>query len=408
MTDVSTSASTTPEQLARSLYEALAGGDADTLSTLLHPDFVGTTTEGLPFGLGGVHTGPEAMTRDFWWAIGRHYRVRAQPERFVDLADGGLLVQGRYTGSAREGGAALDAAFAHVLHFTDGKIASLEQYTDSAQWAASAPSPSAGHRTLRVVDLEIRDAVATIRLQRPRSGNAIDPTLVEDFYEAVFRAGADPDVRAILLCGAGDNLSVGGDLPMFAATPGDELSSRLRQMIDVYHLALDRLTRLDTPVVCAARGAVAGGGIGLAHVADIVVASDDAKFAVGYAAIGLASDGANSWFLPRLVGMRRAQELFLLNRMLSGQEALEWGLVTEVTAAEHVEERALELATRLAAGPTRAFGGMKGLLRRSWDSDLTDQLGAEVEAMTAAGATEDARHGITAFAAKERPHFRGR
>jgi 2-(1,2-epoxy-1,2-dihydrophenyl)acetyl-CoA isomerase len=396
------------EELARTLYTALAGGDADALVTLLHPDFVGTTTEGLPYGLGGTHVGAEAMARDFWWAIGQHYRARAEPDRLVALDDGGLLVLGRYTGSSRHGDAPLDAAFAHVLHFRGDRIAALAQYTDSARWAASAPPVASGRRPLRVVDHEVVDGVATIRLRRPRSGNAIDVTLVEDLYEAVFRTGADPDVRAVVLCGAGDNLTVGGDLPMFATTPGEELPARLRQMTDHYHLALERLTRLDAPVVCAARGAVAGGGMGLAHVSDIVVAAEDARFALGYAAIGLSSDGANSWFLPRLVGMRRAQELFLLNRRLTGREALEWGLVTEVVADEQVEARAFEHATRLAAGPTRAYGQMKDLLRRSWTADLPDQLAAETDTMAASGASEDARHGIAAFAAKERPRFTGR
>ncbi len=396
------------EKLARTLYEALAAGDADTLAGLLHPDFVGETTEGLPLSLGGRHTGPEAMTRDFWWSIGRHYRARAEPERMLALADGGLVVLGRYTGSARDGGAPLDAAFAHVLRFADGRIVGLAQYTDSARWAAALPDPPAGQRPLRVVEYDVEGGVATIRLNRPDAGNAIDPTMVEDLYEAVFRAGDDPDVRAVLLCGAGRNLSVGGDLPFFADTADEDLPARLRQMTDVYHLALDRLATLDAPVVCAVRGAAAGGGMGLVHVADLVVAADDAVFAVGYAAIGLASDGANTWYLPRVVGMRRAQEMFLLNRRLSGSEALDWGVVTEVVPADEVDARARALADRLAAGPTTALGRMKRLLRASATSTLTEQLAAETAEMSAAGGGADAGEGIRAFVAKRRPDFRGR
>ncbi|HEY2519963.1 MAG TPA: enoyl-CoA hydratase-related protein [Streptosporangiaceae bacterium] len=397
-----------PIGLARHLYDALAAGDAGTLRELLHPSFTGHTTEGLPLGLGGEYDGPEAMTEDFWWAIGRHYRARAEPQQFLALADGGLLVLGRYTGTARVGGGRLDAAFAHVLRFAEGRISELTQYTDSARWAGALPAATAGHRDLRVVRYEVDQGVATIRLDRPEAGNAIDLTLVEDFHEACGRAADDPAVRAVLLCGAGRSLSTGGDLAMFDGLDQGELPGRLRQMIDLYHLALDRLTRIDAPVVCAVRGAAAGGGLGLLHAADVVVAAQDSKFALGYAALGLPSDGGNTWFLPRLVGLRRAQQLMLLNRVLTAPEALDWGLVTELVPAAEVEGRARQLAQQLAAGPTQAFGRMKRLLRDSWTTDLTGQLSAETEQMAEAGASDDAAEGIAAFMAKRRPAFHGR
>jgi 2-(1,2-epoxy-1,2-dihydrophenyl)acetyl-CoA isomerase len=397
-----------PVLLARRLYEALAAGDADALRDLLHPSFTGHTTEGLPLGLGGEHGSPEAMAEDFWWTIGRHYRARAEPGQFLALADGGLLVLGRYTGTARTGGGRLDAAFAHLLRFTDGRISELTQYTDSARWAGALPVAGAGQRDLRVVRYAVDQGVATIQLDRPEAGNAIDLALVEDFYEAVFRAGDDPAVRAVLLSGAGRSLSTGGDLAMLAALEKGELAGRLRQMIDLYHLALDRLTRIDAPVVCAVRGAAAGGGLGLLHAADVVIAAEDSKFALGYAALGLPSDGGNTWFLPRLVGLRRAQQLMLLNRVLTAPEALDWGLVTELAPAEEVEARAHQLAIRLAAGPTLAFGRMKRLLRDSWTNDLSGQLSAETTQMAEAGASDDAAEGIAAFMAKRRPAFHGR
>ncbi|MEJ2864077.1 enoyl-CoA hydratase-related protein [Actinomycetospora flava] len=400
------------EKTARVLYDALATGDRAALDTVLDPAFVGEATEGLPFGLGGSHQGAEAMIRDFWWAIGRHYRARAEPAEFLALADGGLLVLGRYAGTARDGGRALDAAFAHVLTFTDdGRIAALRQYTDSARWARAvepaARSTPAGQRELRVVRYDVTGGVATIELDRPEAGNAIDPTMVEDLDEATFRAAHDPAVRAVLVRGTGRSLSVGGDLAFFAGN-ADDIPERLRWIIDRYHVTLDRLATLDVPVVCAVHGALAGGGLGLAHVADIVVAADDSRFAVGYGAIGLASDGANSWYLPRLVGMRRAQEMFLLNRMLTGPEALEAGLVTEVVPAAELAGRAQKLATTLAAGPTKAYGHMKRLLLASQDADLSRQLAEETRHMTASGATDDAREGITAFVERRRPEFRGR
>jgi 2-(1,2-epoxy-1,2-dihydrophenyl)acetyl-CoA isomerase len=399
---------TEPEKTVRALYDALAAGDRAALEGLLDPGFTGQATEGLPHGLGGTHTGADAMVDDFWWAIGRHYRVRAEPGEFLALADGGLVVLGRYRGTARDGGRPLDAAFAHVITFAaDGRVAGLRQYTDSARWAAAGRSPAAGARELRVVRYDVTDGVATIELDRPEAGNAIDPTMVEDLDEATFRAAHDPAVRAVLVRGTGRSLSVGGDLAYFTRH-ADDIPARLREIIDRYHVTLDRLATLEAPVVCAVHGALAGGGLGLAHVADIVVAADDSRFAVGYGAIGLASDGANSWYLPRLVGMRRAQEMFLLNRVLTGPEALDAGLVTEVVPAAELAARARELATTLAAGPTRAFGHMKRLLLASQDTDLADQLAEETRRMTASGGTDDAREGITAFVGHRRPDFRGR
>ncbi len=401
------------ERLVRAVYRALAGGDQEALSQLLHPSFTGQATEGLPFGLGGRYTGREAMIQDFWWALGRHFRVRAQPREFLPLAGGGLLVLGRYTGTARDGGRPLDAAFAHVFHFTGGQISALAQYTDSQRWTdalpvpPAPPAPPAGQRELRAVQYSVGDGLATIRLTRPGAGNAIDVVLVEDLYEAVFRAAADPGVRAVLLCGAGRSLSNGGDLAMLGALPPGELPLRLRQMTDLYHRALERLASMDAPVVCAVQGAAAGGGLGLVHAADVVIAAEDSKFALGYAAIGLASDGGNTWYLPRLVGMRRAQQLLLLNRVLTGADALDWGLVTEVVPADTVEDRAREIAQRLAAGPTQALGRIKRLLRGSWTADLPGQLSAETAEMSAAGASADASEGIAAFLERRPPGFHG-
>jgi 2-(1,2-epoxy-1,2-dihydrophenyl)acetyl-CoA isomerase len=147
--------------------------------------------------------------------------------------------------------------------------------------------------------------------------------------------------------------------------------------------------------------------LGLLYVADIVVAADDARFALGYGALGLTADGGNTWFLPRMVGMRRAQELFLLNRRLTAQEALGFGLVSRLAPSDAVEGEAVALAAKLAAGPTRAFGAVRRMLRQSFETGLSDQLDAEKESIIAASGTDDSREGIAAFAAKRQPQFRG-
>ncbi|WP_084030740.1 enoyl-CoA hydratase-related protein [Bradyrhizobium paxllaeri] len=385
--------------LARALYAALAAGDREQLDALLHPEFTGRTAEGMPFGIGGDHDSPTAMRRNGWGRIARHFEARAEPEQFLDLADGRLLVTGRYRGHGRQGGAALDAAFAHLIAIDQGRIKSLEQFTDTARWHDAAGR-------LRTVLLDFEGGVATLRLNRPDKGNAIDTGMAADLAEAATQIAERSDVRAVLIAGNGPNFTVGGDLSLFAGTAREQLPSRLRRMIDSYHLAIERLTSIDAPVVAAVRGGAGGGGLGLLCAADIVVAADDARFALGYSALGLTADGGNTWFLPRMVGMRRAQELFLLNRRLTAQEALDFGLVSRLAPSDAVEDEAAALAAKLAAGPTRAFGAVRRMLRQSFETGLSDQLDAERESIVTASATDDAQEGIHAFIAKRRPRFR--
>ncbi|MGY3608949.1 MULTISPECIES: enoyl-CoA hydratase-related protein [unclassified Bradyrhizobium] len=388
------------EDLARSLYMALAAGDREQLDALLHPEFVGQIAEGMPFGIGGRHESPSTMRRNGWGGIARHFTARAEPERFLEIGTDRLLVTGRYRGEGRQGGTALDAAFAHLLTFEDGRIRALEQYTDTARWRDAA-SP------LRTVLLDVNDGVATLRLNRPDQGNAINEEMAKDLAEAVSQIVEIPGVRAVIISGNGSNFTMGGDVSLFAGTPPERLPHKLRRMIDAYHLAIERLTSMDAPVVAAVRGAAAGGGLGLLYVADIVIAAADARFALGYGALGLTSDGGNTWFLPRMVGLRRAQELFLLNSRLSAQEALDYGLVSRLVPDEAVEAEAAGIAAKLAAGPTRAFGAMRRMLRQSFETGLAEQLLAEVDSIVVAAGTDDAREGIAAFAAKRRPQFRG-
>jgi 2-(1,2-epoxy-1,2-dihydrophenyl)acetyl-CoA isomerase len=211
----------------------------------------------------------------------------------------------------------------------------------------------------------------------------------------------------VLIAANGPNFTVGGDLSVFAETAREQLPNQLRRMIDSFHLAIERLTSIDAPVVAAVRGGAGGGGLGLLYAADIVVAADEARFAIGYGALGLTADGGNTWFLPRMVGMRKAQELFLLNRRLTAQEALEFGLVSRLAPSDAVDTEAAALAATLAAGPTRAYGAVRRMLRQSFETGLSDQLDAERESLVAASRTDDAQEGIAAFVAKRRPQFRG-
>lgn len=252
---------------------------------------------------------------------------------------------------------------------------------------------------------EIRDGIAQITLNRP-AANTIDLEMARSLVSVALRCESDPSVRTVLLGGAGDTFSSGGDLKTFAAQ-GEDLPSYLRELTSYLHLAISRFARLDAPVIAAVQGAAAGGGFGLVCASDIVIAAESARFAMSYTKIGLSPDAGSTYFLPRLVGFRRAMELALLNPVLSSRQACEWGIVTQVVADAELASRADEVARTLAAGPVRAFGSTKRLMHSGSTQSLETQMELEGRAIANAAHTRDAREGIAAFLQKRPPHFDG-
>ncbi|MEV4144446.1 enoyl-CoA hydratase-related protein [Amycolatopsis sp. NPDC049691] len=393
------------EKLAASLYDALARGDREQLASLLHPDFVGRTTAGLPMDLGGTYRGADAMRREFWGGIARHFVARAEPASFHAVDGDSLLVIGTYTGNAKASGGVLHADFQHVLTFDGDRIRGLVQLTDSERWHQALNGSTDEFRT---VEYSVTDGVGMLRLNRPKARNAINEAMPPELMEVAQRAAADTTLRALVISGHGPAFTVGGDIGAFADTARDDLPGVLRRMTRSYHTALRLLSEIDTPVIASVHGAVAGGGLGLLYVADVALAAENTKFATGFAALGLSGDGGNSWFLPRLVGLRRASELYFGERVLDAREALDWGLVSEVVPADQLEARTAEVTQRLANGPTRAYGEIRRLLRDSWAAGLPEQLHAETEALARTAATQDTAGAIDAFVHKTRPNFEGR
>ena len=390
---------------AQRLYRALAAGDREALSTLLHPEFVGHAADGLPLDMGGRHDGPEAMQRNLWWTIGRHYKVEAQPGEFRLLDDGRLFVAGHYRGEGRASGRRLDAAFIHLIAFAaDGRITALDQLTDTAAWVQALGDAA----PLQTIDYSVTDAVATVCLNRPDARNAIDMRTAEETLDVARRIAADDSIRAVLICGNGPALSVGGDIDYFRAHSDDRFGVLLEQMTTPFHEALRVLSRIDAPIVTAAHGAVAGGGLGYVYAADLVIAAEGTRFVTAFAGLGLSGDGGGTWHLPRLIGPRRAAEAYLRNTPIGAPEALKWGLINEVVPAEELGSRAEAVAREIAEGPTRGFARMRALLRDSWRNDLSAQLQAETDALRHLGETSDATTAIADFAAKRRAEFTGR
>lgn len=253
----------------------------------------------------------------------------------------------------------------------------------------------------------VADGVARVTLDRPEAANALTPGMCHDLFRAAIACDERDDIRAVLLTGAGRMFSAGGDLRFFA-DQGDGLGAALKEMTGHLHAAIARFSQMDAPVVCAVNGMAAGAGFSLAAGCDIVVAAQSARFTLAYTAAGLSPDGSSTWFLPRLVGLRRARELMLTNRMLSADEAMAFGIVDRVVADDTLAEAAEALATGFAAGPTKAYGATKRLLQESWGNGLETQMDRETRSIAALARTEDAREGIDAFLAKRTPAFRGK
>jgi 2-(1,2-epoxy-1,2-dihydrophenyl)acetyl-CoA isomerase len=255
--------------------------------------------------------------------------------------------------------------------------------------------------------LSLDGALARLDLARPDAAHAIDMRMARELMQAAAQLDRDPRVRAVLLGSSGKMFSAGGDLAHFRAQ-GEALPGELREMTTWLHGAISLLARLRAPVVAAVNGSVAGAGIGLVCAADLVVAAASARFTLAYTRVGLTPDGGSSFFLPRLVGARRAAELLLCNRTLSAAEAVDWGLANEVVPDDQLAERAGALARSLADGPTAAFAGVKRLLASSAAESLEAQLDHESRAISDASRSEDAREGMAAFLEKRPAKFQGR
>ena len=257
----------------------------------------------------------------------------------------------------------------------------------------------------RTLGYELQDHVARITLNRPDAGNALEGEMGRELMHAAIRSSEDRAVRAVLLSGAGRMFCVGGDLKSFAAQ-GERLSAHLKELAGMLHMAISRFVRMDAPWVVAVNGAAGGGGMSFVLAADLVLAAESAKFTMAYTRAGLSPDGGSTFFLPRIVGVRRALELALTNRVLTAREAQEWGLVTRVVPNAALAVEAQTLAAQLAAGATGAFGAAKRLLHHSSSESLETQMELEAQAIAEQARGAHAREGIAAFIAKRPPNFR--
>jgi len=261
--------------------------------------------------------------------------------------------------------------------------------------------------TYRQLQLERHGSVARIVLGRPNAFNALDVALSRELRTVLAEVDLDDSVRAVVLAGAGRAFCAGGDVGGFFAHRQDP-RPLMKELVHELHGAVTLLVQLQKPVIVALHGAVAGAGVGLALGCDLAVAADSMKLSLAYTGIAASPDGGTTYFLARHLGVRRAMELVLTNRVVAAEEALALGLVNQVVSAAELEAASLTLAARLAEGATLAFARTKQLLWRSLSRDLETQLEAEGRSIVELGGTDDFCEGVAAFVEKRKPTFHGR
>jgi 2-(1,2-epoxy-1,2-dihydrophenyl)acetyl-CoA isomerase len=261
--------------------------------------------------------------------------------------------------------------------------------------------------TYETLTYDVADAVATITLNRPNAYNALDLTLARELFAAALEADEDRAVRCVVITGAGNAFCAGGDVKSFHENAG-RVGILVKQLTTYLHGAVSRLARSPKPVIMAVNGIAAGGGMSLALAGDLVVATESAKFTMAYSKIAASPDGSSTYFLPRMIGLRRALELHFTNRTLSAKEAMEWGLVNRVYPDAEFRTATAAFARELAQGPTAAFGRAKLLFHQSTQGSLETQMELEAQAIAQSGATEDFANGVAAFVQKKPARFAGR
>jgi len=243
-----------------------------------------------------------------------------------------------------------------------------------------------------------------LTLNRPSSGNAITLSMARQLMLAATVAETDPSVRCVLLTASGKYFCVGGAIDEFAST--SELSAHLREITTYLHAAITRLLKMEKPLVTAINGPAAGGGLGLALLGDVAIAARSAHFTTAYSAIGLTPDGGLTWLLPRLIGLRRAQEMLICNKRVDAEEAALIGLVSRTVSDDMLASEAAEQALALARSATGALGQTRKLLLSSFETSPETQMELESGAIALSATSLHGQGGIAAFLSKRKPEYR--
>jgi 2-(1,2-epoxy-1,2-dihydrophenyl)acetyl-CoA isomerase len=254
---------------------------------------------------------------------------------------------------------------------------------------------------------EHSDNVAVVTINRPNAANALNAEMAAELCEIATDCSKDDRIRAVLITATGKMFCAGGDLAEVHSA-GAARAAHMKRMATNLHTALELFANMNAPVIVAVNGTAAGAGFSLALSGDYVIASENAKFVSAYTAAGLTPDGSSTYFLAKHIGLLRAKELILMNRQLSAEEALAWGVVNRIVPPTDLHSHSMDVAMKFASGPTKAFGGVKRLLASGASEALERQLQREAQSIADMLETHDGPHGIESFLKKEKPRFVGR
>lgn len=260
------------------------------------------------------------------------------------------------------------------------------------------------------ISLEKKDSLAIVTLDRPDALNAFNQAMATELRCSIDMIDCDQTIRAVLLKGNGKYFCAGGDVGWFHELSQEDTVARqhaFNSLIDTVHAVIESIVSLRVPVVAAVQGGAAGFGISLMAACDFILTSPHNTFNLAYLNLGAPTDGGATWILPRLMGMCRARELILLSEPFDGVQALSFDLVNRLVSPEELNDESIQLARRLASGPTQAYGHIKQLLAFTFQKSLPEQLQLEQRAFLKDAETQDFSEGLNAFIERRKAEFKG-
>ena len=256
----------------------------------------------------------------------------------------------------------------------------------------------------KTIQFSISKRIATVTFNRLDDANGLNFEMAHELNQAAIRCDNSDKVKAVIITAQGRFFCAGGDVKAMQNYAGNN-GEGVKRIADQLHRALSVFARMDAPVIMAINGTAAGAGFSLAINGDLVLAAESSKFTMAYTKIGLSPDGSSSYYLPRLIGLRRTQELMFTNRVLCAQEALDWGLVTKVVEDDKLMVEAEELAQTFVNGAKGSSSMVKKLLLASFDNSFETQMELEGRGIADCANSADGQEGVAAFIEKREPSY---